>query len=207
MFKFRHLTSMLAALLLGLGAATAQEMSEADYLAMLEAELPGTLMNNPIVPDWYVAGEDFDRRVITDRNVVGQQAVRLKIKRAKPNPWDVSMIARMDKGASSGDAILVAVWVRTEKAAKDSETGLVQVRLQQSAAPYTGLAEGSITPGKDWELWYLRGIAAEDYDANELTLAFNAASVAQTVEIAQFYVMNLGPNVDVGSLPVGLSQE
>lgn len=205
--RFGHLTSMLAALLLGFGAATAQEMSEEDYLAVLEAELPGTLMNNPIAPDWYVAGEDYDKRVITDPDVAGQQAVRLKIKRAKPNAWDVSMIARMDKGASSGDAILVAVWVRTEKPAKDSETGTVQVRLQQSAAPYTGLAEGMITPGEDWELWYLRGIAAEDYDADELTLAFNAASAAQTVEIAQFYVMNLGPDVDVGSLPVGLAQD
>jgi hypothetical protein len=183
--------------------AAAQEMSEAEYLAALEAELPGTLMNNPVSPQWDIYGQDFTKRVVEDKTVTGAQAVRIKVKTGKPNPWDISMTVRMDKGVAAGDAILVAAWVRTEKPAKGRQDAEVQVRLQQAASPYSGLAEGVIRPGSDWQLWYVRGRAAEDFEASEINLAFNVGGDAHTIDIAQFYVMNLGQGVDVETLPTG----
>jgi len=116
------------------------------------------------------------------------------------------MTVRMDDGASKGDAILVAVWVKADKLPKGRNTGSVQVRLQQAEAPYAGLAGGTITPGEDWELWYVSGVSTGDYSADEINLAFNLAAEKQTIDIAQFYVMNLGQGVDPASLPSGLAE-
>jgi|GEM_PF-3066370 len=50
---FRRLVAVIGLLATPL-STHAQEMTEADYIAALEAELPGTLMNNPVSPDWEV---------------------------------------------------------------------------------------------------------------------------------------------------------
>ena len=194
------------------GRVFAQEMTVEEYLAALEAELPGTLVNNPVIPEWTVFGdnpqsENFTRQVITDRSVAGEQAIRLNVKRARPNPWDTSMTVTMDRGVAAGDAILIAIWARAEEPLSDQQTGEVQVRLQQAGAPYAGLAESTIFPTDEWELWYVRGVSPADFSANEINLAFNVAAGRQTIDIAQFYVMDLGPGIDVNSLPTGLSSD
>lgn len=202
---FRRLVAVLGFLTASL-LAHAQEMTEAEYIAALEAELPGTLMNNPVSPDWDIYGEDFSKRVISDPTAVGEQAIRVKVKRAKPNPWDITMTVRMDEGASNGDTILVAVWAKADKPPKGQDTGNVQVRLQQAAAPYAGLADATIMPGEKWELWYVSGVANADFGGDEINLAFNVAAEKQTIDIAQFYVMNLGQGVDPATLLSGKAQ-
>jgi hypothetical protein len=77
----------------------------------------------------------------------------------------------------------------------------MQVRVQETAAPYTGIAEGQVTVAPKWQLHYIKGIAPASYDAGKLSLAFNAGKHKQTVEFGQVYVMNLGSGVRLDSLP------
>lgn len=209
----KSLKSTMAAALCGLlliAPATAQQdvtPEEAEYIAALEAELPGSLVNNPLAPNFQTFGREFTTKTVQDDNVAGGYAYRVRVKKRQTNPWDVTVTSEMMRGIGEADVIMIAFWARTESPNKDSGVGRAQVRLQQKAAPYTGVAEGQFDFTSDWQLYYLRGKSDQSYDAEDINMAFNLASQTQTVEIGQFYVMNLGQGVDVDSLPYGRIEE
>lgn len=180
------------------GAMTAEE---AQALAALEAELPGTLMNNPMAPGWATHGATAATKVVKAPEVPGGLAYEVRVKQANRNPWDVSVTAALTSGVSSGDAVLIAFWARATKPAEETGGAEMQVRAQQTAAPYTGIAEAQVTVQPKWQLHYVKGIAPASYDTGKISLAFNTGKHKQTVQFGQVYVMNLGPGVRLDSLP------
>lgn len=188
----------LAAPALAQGGMTAEE---AAALAALEAELPGTLMNNPMAPGWTTHGSSASTKVVKAPEVPGGLAYEVRVKQANRNAWDVSVTTPLTAGVAQGDAVLVAFWARASKPAPETGGADMQVRVQETTAPYTGIAEAQVTVQPKWQLHYVKGIAPASYDTGRIALAFNAGKHKQTVEFGQVYVMNLGPGVRLDSLP------
>lgn len=174
---------------------------EAAALAALEAELPGTLMNNPIAPGWATHGASASTKVIKVAEIPGGYAYEVRVKQANRNAWDVSVTAPLSAGVAAGDAVLVAFWARATNPAGETGGGEMQVRVQQTAAPYTGVAESHVSIAPTWQLHYVKGIAPASYDAGKIALAINPGTHKQTLQFGQVYVMNLGPGVKLESLP------
>ena len=198
--KVAVITALTA--ILGLAHAFAQEMTEEEYLAALEEALPGTLMNNPLDPAWQTFGENSSTRVV-NADIPGGKAYRVRVKRAARNPYDIAVQGNVRDGVTAGEVLLVAFWARSERPDEATGMGHVQFRLQQSAAPYTGLVEGNVQLSDRWQIHYLSGEAARAFDAGELNVSFNVGDHKQTVDLGQYYVMNMGPGVDRASLPSG----
>lgn len=185
-----------------LGSAAAQEMSEEEYLAALEDSLPGTLLNNPLNPEWTVHGEDASKKVVK-ADIPGQQAYRVKVARVKSNSYDVAVQGNVRDGIAAGDVILVAFWARAHAPDKETGSGHLEFRLQKNASPYTGIVEGSVFLREDWQIHYLNGTATQDYAPGEANVSFNIGHHKQTVELGQYYIMDMGPGTDPASLPSG----
>ncbi|PHR92922.1 MAG: hypothetical protein COA69_06255 [Robiginitomaculum sp.] len=195
-------SAVLASTLLAFAIpAAAQEMSEAEVLKAYGDALGGDMLNNPLNVRWKTKGKDKKTKVVKASEIQGQYAYQVKVKKSHPNPWDVSINNPLVKGLRSGDAVQIMLWARASTPNEASGAGVVQVRLQLIAAPYTGVAESMVTLSENWQLHYVNGIAKQDYKAKDLVLAFNIGKVKQTVEFGQFYVLNKGQNVDLGALP------
>lgn len=184
-------TLMLAAILAagGIAAGAAQELTpeEQEYLAMLEESLPGTLMNNPLVPDFKTHGSGYSARVIRDDAVAGGAAYRVRIKKAHRNNYDVSVTAPLTAGITEGHAVSLAFWARAEKG-----DGTVSVRLQKNSGEYDAVVEGTVQATGDWALHEITGISPLTLDAEDMAVAFNFADRKQTIDIGLFYVSDLG---------------
>lgn len=200
---------VLAALVLSAGMASAEDKAagaEAEALAALEAELPGTLMNNPFDTAWRTQGEGATAKVVRVAEIPGEYAYEVRVKQPGRNAWDVSVTAPLTDSVEKGDAVLVAFWARASKPSEDTGTGEAQARVQQIAAPYAGIAEAMVILQPRWQLHYVKGIAPADFEASQMSIAFNIASRKQTVQFGQFYVMNLGQGVSLDSLPSGAEE-
>lgn len=197
---------MLAALLALLAASTpasAQDQSEAEYLAALEEALPGTLMNNPLNAQWLTHGEGAKTKVVVASDVPGQRAYQVQVKEPKSNPWDISAHGSVSGGVEAGDTVMVAFWARALKPDARIGAGGVQARLQQQASPYAGVVERTFTLVDRWQVHYMSGVAAESFPPGAIDISFNVGHLKQTVEFGQYYVTNLGPGVDPSTLPSG----
>lgn len=192
------LIKMIAVTILGSAlsfAALAQELTpeEQAYLTALEAELPGTLMNNPLDPGFNTFGEDVRTRVVEVPELPGGYAYQAKVRRVKPRPWDISIATNVTGAVRQGDSVAVAFWARAKEPDRDTGTGHIQVRLQQNASPYTGVVEQVVEIGPDWQLYEIKGVSAHSFGGSQMSLAFNIGDYKQTIEIGQYFVLNLGP--------------
>ena len=187
-------------------AALADTSPEAEALAALEESLPGTLMNNPYDTAWRTNGAGASARVVHVPEIPGEYAYEARVRQAGRNPWDVSVTAPLTGGVEAGDAVLVAFWARVSQPAEGQTSGLAQVRVQQTGAPYTGIAENQVTLNPGWQVHYIKGHAPASYAASDINIAFNIAASRQTVQFGQFYVMNLGQSVRLEDLPSGAEE-
>lgn len=166
------LASLVAILALGPAplayAVPEVELTEAEALAALEAELPGTLMNNPIAVGWTTHGEGASTKVLRVQEIPGGWAYEVRVKQNHRNPWDISVIAPLATGVKKGDAVLVAFWAKASKVTEETGKGGAQVRVQQMADPYAGIAESTVSIEDRWQLHYVKGLAPADYDGNEI---------------------------------------
>lgn len=175
-------------------AAPAQELSEEEqaYLAALEEQLPGTLINNPIEISLQTFGDDYKAKVVK-ADVDGGAAYQVRVKSAKANPWDVSVTGPLTGDVSEGDTVTVAFWARAAKPDSSTGKGHMQLRVQQNAAPYSGVLDDTLEVGEDWQLYEVSAVSGYSFSAEDIAIAFNIGDHRQTLEFGPFYVLNLGP--------------
>lgn len=197
MFKrsiFAFSVTLLSAFSLGMGAHAQDEMETA--LAALDAQLPGTLINNPYDIQWRTDGSDKKDSVVESDGAPGGMAYRVVVKKRKPNEWDTATRLPMKTSIAEDDVILMSFWARAAKPPKGRDFGDVTVTIQRNVEPYDSVIEERMKLGKEWKLHNVSGKAGRDYAADKTRINFNLGRAKQTIEFGQFYVMNLGPDGD-----------
>ena len=201
MFR-RTLLSFSCAAVLALtptSLANAQNANDAAMTAALQAldaQLPGTLINNPYDIQWNTEGSDFRQSIVKSEGAPGGMAYSVTIKKTKANIWDTAIRIPMKTDIAKDDVIMVSFWARASKLRKGKDAGIILAGLQRNTEPYDSIAEETFRPGKEWKLYSMAGKANRDYSADKTNMNFNLAKAKQTLEFGQFYIMNLGPNAD-----------
>ncbi len=168
----------------------------------LEASLPGTLINNPLDVDWEMYGEDY-RAMVVKADIPGGNAYRIRVKKAKDKSWKISANAPVINGVKAGDGVLLVFWGRARKFDKNSGTSTVNVELHQIDEPYHSVAGDEVVLNQHWQLHHISRTAEKSFTADEMGVGFSFGDLKQTIEIGQFYVMNLGQNADLSIYPHG----
>jgi len=181
--------------------AASQTAAEIEYLRTLEAQLPGELVNNPIDLDWSVNGSDYSSKSVEAKNTPLGVAFRIKIKKQQRDPWDIAINAPVKDGVAKGDVILVAFWARATSPEKEKGQAQIQMRFQMKSDPFTGIVEKLVDLNETWQIHYVRGRAEQDYKAGATNVSFNVGMKKQTLEFGPLYVMDLGPDANLDTLP------
>lgn len=191
-----------SAALLTLGSVTLAHADEdispevAAALAALDAQLPGTLINNPYDIQWRTDGSDKRESVVKSKGAPGGMAYRVVVKKKKKNHWDTATRIPMTKSVEKDDVIMLSFWARAEKPPKGKDAGDITVTIQRNIDPYDSIFEERLDIGTEWKLYSLSGKASRNYSDKKTNINFNLARAKQTIEFGQFYVMNLGKNAD-----------
>ncbi len=165
-------------------------------LKALDAQLPGTLINNPYDIQWRTDGADKKDSVVKSEGAPGGMAYQVRVKKRKQNPWDTATRIPMTTDIKKDDTILMSFWARSAKPPKGKDVGDISVNIQRNIDPYDSIFEERIELGQDWKLYSVAGTASRDYSMDKTQINFNLARAKQTVEFGQFYIMYLGKNAD-----------
>ena len=187
MIRRKFLAVTLAAGAVAVGAAAAQT---ADDLAKRR-------ITDPAKDQWKVQGKEHKASIVQSKGVPGDAAIRVRVNRAGRNPWDVQAQSSISGPIKKGDVVLFAFWARA-----DGAPAKINARVQQIAAPYTGVAEASgltITP--EWKMHYASGKSPLDLSPGAASAALHLAMAKQTIELGPHMVLNFGPDYDMSRLP------
>lgn len=188
------------ALLVFAGMAPAQDAGGDDIL--------DHVINSPPVQSWRINGLRSAPRPVRAEGVLGEQAIRVRVTRASANPWDISGQMAIEGDINQGDTILLAVWARTETPPEGQTYGVLSgIRVEQSAAPYTAIAQDSAVVPAEWTMVYASGVALQDYPGGTANVSVHLGSAAQTIELGPAFVLNLGPDYDASQLPRNASPQ
>lgn len=136
-----------------------------------------------------------------DSDVQGGKAIRVVVAAAAANPWDVTAVSVTNKAVEQGDKLVMAVWLRAEPGAASTSPGNVSLRLQQTAAPYTGVAVERVEIGSEWTLYFAKGTASQAYAAGALAATVQLGIQAQTIDVGPTFILAMGPDFDLSTIP------
>lgn len=149
-------------------------------------------INNPAVASYQIFGATQTNSEIADTAVQGGKARRVIIASGSDQPWTAAAQMPITGKMAKGERIVAAVWLKAA-VTENGAPGTVTLRLQQSSAPYTGLAQKTVTLKPTWELYTVDVSMPEDYAKGTANLALQLAHAKQTIDIGPAFVLNMGP--------------
>ena len=197
--------AVLAAILTVCAPAVAMSQTAEPAPAAAPAPRPMSdfLVNQPHVPNWIIWGLPNGPEVRTDPGVTGGQALRVVVSE-QADPWAVGGVMPTNAAITTGDVLLLAVWLRAVPAEGTDEASarISLLKLEQKDVPDGTIAAVSdIDVGARWQMVYASGVAGKDYAADQTAIAVLLAARPQTIDVGPALLFNLGPNFDVGRLP------
>ncbi len=177
---------LLAALLSGMAIPLPISAQVTDpELAALQAQLPGTLINDPTSIDWMVTGEG-KTKVLRGADIPGGgAALQVTVGRAAAKPWDVQLSIPLTAALAPGDDTVVAFYARS----MTGNPARITVRFQQNSGAYDGFADTPLAIGGDWKLYEVTGKAARAIPAGDGIVSLQLGAQKQTVAIGQAIVV------------------
>jgi hypothetical protein len=137
----------------------------------------------------------------TTQGVPGDQAMRVDVTAKGTNLWHVGALSRIQKPIASGDAILVAVYLRAPKL-KDGETTAIPFMGATEAAAPCGVVVGTpVAVSNQWKLYYASGKVSRAFAAGAARVSVQLAGAKHVVELGPVFVLDFGPTYDPARLP------
>ena len=157
-------------------------------------------VNEVRVSSWNVYGPGQTHEIVTS-TVQGGHAVRVDVTAAGGNSWDISAGSVSTRPVRAGDVLLMAIWMRTERAPEGAEAGRVIMRLQGASAPYADVVTRPVAPTSQWTLQFANAVADRDWAPGELAATVQLAGASQTIDLGPVFIFDMGPDYDRSTLP------
>lgn len=168
--------------------ATIVTAPDADPLAELRRQLPGTLINDPSRIDWSYNGA-VKVQVVQDPAIVGGAARRYSIATKPANAWDAQTMVPLTATIAKGQTVTIGFYARTISSKAADGKGILNVRFNQNAAPYFGFGDATVSIGSEWQWYEVTGVAPQAIARAEATVAMQMGGAAQVIEIGQAIVI------------------
>jgi len=167
----------------------------------LADDLQSKIVNDTSV-GWNVYGALARSALVKDPTAPGGTAERVTVDGKGANPWDAGASSAITKPIAQGDVLLLAFWAKAQEGPDGSDGVDIVAKLQESAAPYTGLsADTTVHVGTKWKMYYVTGKASKNYASGSIGAQLLLATGKQVIDFGPIFVLNFGPNYDQQKLP------
>lgn len=166
----------------------AQSLPEA--LEALDAELPGTLVNDPSRIDWESYGPDFYAESFQDDSIPGGAARRFHVNKASEYIYTAGANIPLIRSVKRGEQVTIGFYARTVEAATDNGKGVLRVRFQKDSPPYPGFGEETLEIGTEWGWYEVTAEAEQTLTRKNGIVAIQFGRTKQTLEIGQAIVVS-----------------
>lgn len=194
----------LTGLAVGLTLTAALPVQARDASAPPPAGRQGSMLDKAVnsvhVTSWNVYGANQTHQTVTSA-VQGGHAVRVDVTAVGGASWDVSAGSVTTKPVKAGDVLLLAVWLRTERAPANAAAGTAIIRLQGTAAPYSDVVTTTVAPTGEWKLHFANAVADRDWAPGEMAATVQLAGASQTIDLGPVFIFDMGPDYDRSTLP------
>lgn len=183
----------------------AQALPEA--VKALEAQLPGTLVNDPSRIDWESYGPEFYAESIKDPSIPGGGAARrFHVNKANEFIYTAGANIPLIRNVKRGDTITLGFWARAVSAATDDGKGVLRVRFQQDAPPYPGFGEQTLAIGPEWQWYEVTTRAEQGLARKDGIVAIQFGRTRQVLEIGQAIVITGAASIAGAASPAATPQ-
>ncbi|MXO90306.1 hypothetical protein [Pontixanthobacter aquaemixtae] len=158
-------------------------------LRALDAQLPGTLINDPSVIDWEVYGDIADEPVRDASIPGGGAALRVEVKTASEFIYTAGIKLPLTKKAETGKDITIGFYARTVTARTPDGNGVVRVRFQKDEAPFPGFGEETLSIGKDWDWYEVTADVEQTLRTKDGIAVIQFGRTKQTLEFGQVIIV------------------
>lgn len=176
------LSQILIPVLMSFSAIATQAITLDEVRQQIDDALPGDLANDPLSFQWETWGPRLRARQVDTPAIPGGTSVKVEIKKAAPNKWDVGINVPIVKNIAAGEKVRVYLWARS-----DDETEIT-TRLQQSFEPYDGFGDYQPEISNEWKLISYEVIADHALEGGKAALTIQLGAKKQIVEIGQIYI-------------------
>jgi len=136
-----------------------------------------------------VTGMPFDR------------ATRIQTVTRPKFPWDLQLKAKTVGAINVGDALLATFYMRTIDSQNESGEARMALTVQQAGPPFGSTIEQELSAPRSWMKVNLPFLARSSWPAGKAQVTLNFGFDPQTIEIAEFSLVDYGPGVRVKDLP------
>jgi hypothetical protein len=189
----KHIILALAVAAAAPAAAQIVDPLQSEALIKKAINEPGTA--------WTFYGPGLTNKVIKDPEIPGGEAVRVTVSKKGANPWDNGALYQVLKPIRTGDVIFFAVYLRAPEL-KDGETTLMPTMgVTQQDSPYAPIAVTDVRIGNKWGVYYASAKSVTGYPRGQARVSIQIASEKQVIDLGPVFVLNLGPDYDLSTLP------
>ena len=140
-----------------------------------------------VVPSVAVTGQPFKTATSFSSKMKGKQ-------------WEAQALAQPTSAIKAGDTLLASFYIRSTSPASGST---VDFNFQDGAPPYKITSAAILKLTSKWQKVSMPFAAKNTYDGKgkKWMIAFQMGSMPQTIQVANFSIVDYGKSKTVGSLP------
>ena len=147
------------------------------------------------------ASPDASLKVVDVKGEPFDQAARVVVSKLTSPIWDAQLASPTNtEPVKKGDVLFGYLDIRAESD-KESGGGQILAWLQAKDVKWEGLRQIDLNPGPQWSRRFFSLKAARDFPAGAIDLTLQLGTIAQTVDVANVLVWNLGPDANQDALP------
>jgi hypothetical protein len=191
--KLFHLALACAAAMGTPVAAQTVDPLQSPELIKKVINLPGTA--------WTSYGAGLTIKPMKDADLPGGEFLRATVSQKGAHPWDAAAAYEVRKPIKTGDVIFFAVYLRAPELKPGETIQLSGMGVGQDGPPYSAVAMSDAQVSNHWGVYYAAAKSTGNYARGQARVTLPLASDKQVVDLGPVFVLDLGPDYDLNTLP------
>ena len=146
-------------------------------------------------------GPGMTQKTMKDADIPGGMFVRVEVSQRGAHPWDSGGSYQINKPIKTGDVLFFAIYARAPNLKTGETASLPQMGVGQDGTPYAPIAIGDRQITNQWGVYYVSGKATSAWHRGETHVALQLAADKQVIDLGPVFVLDLGPDYDINTLP------
>lgn len=106
-------------------------------------------------------------------------------------PWRSRVTVPFTRDIKAGDTIELQVWLRADRTIRGLDTGNLDLQIVRTSEPYDNIFSENIRPTEEGQYYTVTGVAAADFDADDVVFGANLGYGRQTIQFGAITIRRL----------------